>query len=124
MPTRTGAKKHTHMYRKLPNSIWCCSLPDCTHYLPTNVEWMIEGRVSLCHKCTGKLIMTTDKLKLPNPICDECVLKEKGINKSPEDIMAYLDSKLDSSKKVTSEFISSESSNQLINDSDKDGSLI
>lgn len=91
MGTKNGAKRHTHRYRKLPSQIWACGLPDCTHYMPTNMAEMVEGKQSICWSCNETMIMETKQLKMDKPICNSCILKAEGIGVDNADaILAFL----------------------------------
>jgi hypothetical protein len=47
-------KKHIHKYmRRVTGKIgevWTCGF-GCGHYLPKHLEWMIDGRQSICWEC-------------------------------------------------------------------------
>lgn len=84
-----GSKRHTHKYHKLRDGLWHCALPDCTHYMPSNVAECLPGKRSICWQCGNEMILDDNSMKNENPICFNCsnpelkyiseYLKEKGI---------------------------------------------
>jgi len=122
MARKTGTVRHTHKYmRTYPYKnripIWICTLPECTHFLPTNIS--IEYKVSVCWgkdalgpnenlspKCLGTVIMTSkhaysDNTKYDKPVCNEC---QYAIDNPEEEIELpraesrneFIDSRIDS----------------------------
>ena len=86
--------KHIHKYqriqRKYSGGVWACALPDCTHFMPKNVEDQVEGKLSVCWTCGEPFILDEDNMKNDRPVCFKCtgdmdldaldaLLKEKGI---------------------------------------------
>jgi hypothetical protein len=59
--------KHTHkyIYQSLSpfNKGWRCALPHCTHFLPRNVEHMIDGSTSECWSCSEPFMINEDTIK-------------------------------------------------------------
>lgn len=100
MPKKTGAQKHIHKYYKMQNDLFACGLPNCTHFMPGNVEFMMLGKTSICWKCNERYIFGDRQLKMDKPECDECYLKEQGLNIDASDLMNYIESKT----KVTESF--------------------
>jgi formylmethanofuran dehydrogenase subunit E len=92
MAAKSGAQRHTHKYRKLPNSdIWGCGFGNCTHLLPRNMTAMIEERQSICWTCGDTMLMRDKQMKMDKPICDNCILKAAGINEDKtEAILAFI----------------------------------
>lgn len=81
-------KKHIHRYvqRTLQykfshKTVWACSDPLCTHYLPPNMIEMINGRASRCTSCDEMIILDEEKLEMIEPLCDKCIAI---LNKKPE----------------------------------------
>lgn len=72
---------HTHKYIKthIPalTSVnceqWKCSISGCVHFLPTNCT--VVGRLSICHQCDDKFVMTNNQLEMNEPICNDCKFK-------------------------------------------------
>lgn len=81
--------KHTHKYRLVPfgNSIkvWSCGLPDCSHYMPTHMSHMIEGKASECWDCANITVMSSDRMKFAitqnegKILCQDCIDIRRGI---------------------------------------------
>ena len=58
-------RKHVHKYmrRESPNGdfpVWACGLGDCTHFLPRNVDHLIDGRSSICWECGNQFRINRD----------------------------------------------------------------
>ena len=51
---------------------WACALPDCTHFMPRNVENMVEGKKSICWKCNQIIILDASNMRDDRPICRTC----------------------------------------------------
>lgn len=71
----TKAKRHVHKYYRVTISYaktWACGLPDCNHYMPKNMEAMINGKQTLCWQCGEVTLMTPMSMKEDQPRCDEC----------------------------------------------------
>lgn len=83
------AKRHTHKYRLVPinnsKKVWSCALPDCNHYMPPNMEHMIEGKASECWDCGNTTIMSIARMKYATEhndgkmLCELCINKREGI---------------------------------------------
>lgn len=77
-------KKHVHQYYKTypygpgvgalkGRHQWECAIPDCTHYIPKNVNGgSAVGRTSVCNNCSVHFILDDDNTKEDRPRCDEC----------------------------------------------------
>lgn len=79
----TGSKRHTHKYMKV-KQVWCCALPDCTHFMPRNMPMSVTGKASICWNCGEEFILDERSMKEERPICFECtdagkVIKEFDI---------------------------------------------
>jgi hypothetical protein len=67
--------KSTHIHKlkrlkyKSGNTIFFCSLPDCT--FKTNIALAL-GKRSLCWRCGESFIMSEYSLRLAKPHCDSC----------------------------------------------------
>lgn len=75
--------KHTHMYvyQQLSrfNKGWRCARPYCDHFLPSNVEHMIVGRMSLCTGCSEEFRLDETEVQKAmagdgEPKCYDCKL--------------------------------------------------
>ena len=64
---------HIHKLKRLKyksgNTIFFCSLPDCT--FKTNIALAL-GKRSLCWRCGESFIMSEYALRLAKPHCDQC----------------------------------------------------
>jgi hypothetical protein len=88
MPTKTGAKRHTHKYQKLSDGLWYCSLADCTHFMPKNMANRVIGLRSICWNCGNEMILDEDNMKHDRPFCAACKMKLAGI--TPEDLLKFI----------------------------------
>jgi hypothetical protein len=88
MGRNTGSQKHTHKYHRGPNKMWACALDDCTHYMPKNVEWQLEGKKSICWRCGEEFRLDSDSMLHNRPFCQVCKMKDAGM--SPDNIAEYL----------------------------------
>lgn len=76
MSRRTGALKHVHRYMKTDpklqrgGSVWRCTLPGCTHYMPHNVS--VLGCKSICWECGQIFVMEEGNLESTMPKCVSC----------------------------------------------------
>lgn len=117
MATRTGAKRHTHKYRYLQSQLWACALPDCTHYLPSNVSQTIVDKNSICWGCHQVMTMGSKQVRMLKPICDECILKAQGINiKDAEAFLQFMDEQRRKERLAQTEIPSAPSGNALFGD--------
>jgi hypothetical protein len=67
--------KHIHKYHRITlkfGQIWACALPTCNHHMPNVYEETLPGKASLCWKCDGQFILTEDKMKDDQPLCNDC----------------------------------------------------
>lgn len=71
MAVRTGAKRHTHKYHKIAG-VWHCARPDCTHFMPKNVEGNMEGKMSICWSCHNDFTLDAISLDMDKPTCAAC----------------------------------------------------
>jgi hypothetical protein len=60
-----------------------CAIPGCVHHIR---EELIDGRQSLCNRCSKPFFMDKKNMKLAKPHCDECTMsnKQSKINKIAE----------------------------------------
>lgn len=77
-------RQHVHQYIKIYphaqgktvinkiNGVWACALPDCTHYMPHNVEGQVEGKMSRCNRCMEYFILDQYNMQNDRPMCDTC----------------------------------------------------
>lgn len=89
------AKRHTHKYRLVPmnasKKVWACALPDCNHYMPPNMERMIEGKASVCWDCGNETIMSVERMKFAIAendglmLCEQCINKRQGFAFTDDD---------------------------------------
>lgn len=99
---RGGAKKHIHKYKRLIRAeLWMCGEPNCTHYMPRNLEEGMEGRLSKCWDCEMPFTLDSRALKLVKPVCQPCELKIKEVH-DPDGILRFIRD-LEESKKLESE---------------------
>lgn len=66
-----AAKKHTHKYHRIHDT-WACAFPDCTHYMPKNVEHQVMGKMSRCWECDKPFILKEENMKDSEPKCFNC----------------------------------------------------
>jgi len=95
------AKRHAHRYRRTYTTfgrVWSCSLPDCNHYMPRHMESMLPGKNAQCNECENIYILTHEKMKSDEPICDECMverelrlrsLREKAVSSNQDKPVDY-----------------------------------
>lgn len=66
-------EKHTHKLKRLKyksgNTIFFCTLPDCTFKIN---QALALGKRSLCWRCGEPFIMTEYSLRLVKPHCENC----------------------------------------------------
>lgn len=73
--------KHVHKYKKVKLGkgkdyvVYACALPDCTHYLPSD---LIVGKQSLCWRCGDKFIINERNRNLKKPHCRNCTASKTG----------------------------------------------
>lgn len=96
-------RKHIHKYRLVPmnasQKVWSCALPDCNHYMPPNMQHMIEGKASECWNCGKTTTMSTDRMLFAisrnegKILCQDCMLRHEGtfIEPDPEDFVPTMD---------------------------------
>lgn len=80
---RVKAKSHVHKYRLVPmnteTKVWACGKSECNHYMPPNMQYMVEGKSSECWDCFNVTTMSTDRMQyaiLNNEgrmLCDDCI---------------------------------------------------
>jgi hypothetical protein len=67
-----ASKKHTHKYERI-DGVWCCALPDCSHFMPSNVRGGdVSGKRSVCWECKNEFILTIPLMKKAQPLCLIC----------------------------------------------------
>lgn len=52
--------------------VWACALSDCSHYMPSHMTIMINGKASLCWKCGEKFTLNPANMRMIQPECDSC----------------------------------------------------
>lgn len=70
-----AGKKHVHKYHSVQTTlrkIWCCALPDCTHYMPPHMNAVLIGKTSYCWECNAEMLLDEDNMKEDMPRCDKC----------------------------------------------------
>src|SRR5690554_3317733 len=91
-----------HKYHKvLPEDIsklrlWSCA--NCSHYMPTHLEHLLEGRISICWNCNKTFRLTEESMNHKSeyreayePICDSCLKGwEPKAEKKLEDLIEQL----------------------------------
>ena len=75
--------KHIHKYQRAmlgdKHVIYRCVLMDCSHYVDAR---LIEGRLSVCHRCDEPFQIGKKAALLAKPHCDECTRNMKSsVNK-------------------------------------------
>ena len=73
----TKAKRHIHKYYRGTlgfTRVWVCALPECNHYMPKNMESMINGKASICWECGEYMVLTPGNMDMDRPVCNECTL--------------------------------------------------
>ena len=78
--SKSGAKRHVHKYFRGPSDTWACGFPDCTHLMPQNMRFMMEGKQSICWLCNDRYILTRANLQQIKPLCNDCWLKVQGLD--------------------------------------------
>jgi hypothetical protein len=82
------AKRHTHKYRlvRMGNTmVWACGQSDCNHYMPPNMEAMVEGKKTECWDCGKETIMSVERMEFGmdmnegRVLCENCMNKRQGI---------------------------------------------
>lgn len=71
------SKRHRHKYHLVSlgaSKVWACALPDCTHYMPSHMSAMVEGKASICWQCGEDMILDKANMKEPQPRCENCRL--------------------------------------------------
>jgi len=71
----TKSRRHVHKYyRALVAGIkvWACGLPECTHYMPSHMETLVNGKASICWNCDERMILNPSNMADDKPICDDC----------------------------------------------------
>lgn len=71
-------KRHKYHY---VDGVWACALPDCTHFMPLNVEKQVNGKSSYCWSCNAEMTLNPSNMKENRPRCDNCTL---GISSEEE----------------------------------------
>jgi hypothetical protein len=71
-----------HRYEKVilgrnSYTVFKCNLPNCTHYVAAK---LVSGKLSLCNRCGGEMIMDSRAMKLTKVHCVDCI----EIRKKPE----------------------------------------
>lgn len=81
-------RTHVHQYHRIypygrpanrsnrESGVWACALPDCTHYMPHNVEGQVVGKLSLCNTCMEAFVLDNENMKNDKPICTSCTHPE------------------------------------------------
>lgn len=71
------SKRHRHKYHLVvygAGHVWACAQPDCTHYMPSNMSGMVEGKASICWQCGGDMILDHTNMEERKPRCENCRL--------------------------------------------------
>jgi len=77
------AKKHIHKYHKVSigfTKVWACAMPNCSHYMPHNMEDLVIGKSSFCWNCNGPIVLDETTMQNDKPICRTCKIEQLGIN--------------------------------------------
>jgi len=84
-----AVSKHTHKYQEVPTTggkkLWACG--NCTHYMPLNVAWQIEGKPSECWECDGQVVMSEEIMEFARKynkgkiLCFDCIDRRAGKKK-------------------------------------------
>jgi hypothetical protein len=77
-----AAKKHKRHKYYYVDGVWACGLPDCTHFMPHNVEKLVNNRGSYCWSCNAEMTLNPSNMKENKPRCDSCTL---GITEEAEE---------------------------------------
>jgi len=80
--------KHSHTYESIRTrpGFYRCIHPDCSHYI--NRIYM-QGKRAQC-KCGNTFLLTSRKLQLKKPHCDDCTKGARIIDKLEERIETIL----------------------------------
>lgn len=69
------SKRHVHKYYQVLmglSKVWACGAPDCSHFLPTHMGRMVNGKYSVCWNCAEVFILNPSNMERDNPICPDC----------------------------------------------------
>ena len=84
-------RQHVHQYHRIypyglegkysnkKNGVWACALPDCTHFMPHNVEGQVVGKLSLCNQCMEAFVLDEENMKVDKPLCNTCAHPENAV---------------------------------------------
>lgn len=90
----TKAKRHVHKYHHISvgtmGKVWCCALPDCSHYMPAHMEGMVLGKNSICWSCESVFILDSNAMDLDKPLCGKCRLSNTNIDDEQDDAILEL----------------------------------
>ena len=64
--------KHAHKIALIENKVWRCTLPNCSWFVYTGQQWIIENKHIECWKCGESFMAAKHSLRDEMPICDEC----------------------------------------------------
>lgn len=70
-----AAKKHIHKYHKITlgyGRVWSCAIPECSHFMPRNMEARVIGKASLCWSCGNQFVLDENNMKQDRPVCVNC----------------------------------------------------
>jgi hypothetical protein len=77
-----GKRKELHKYHFIPmkyTKVWACALPDCLHYIPKHMEYMVCGKRSICWSCDKEFILNEENMKDDQPICETCKIGAENL---------------------------------------------
>lgn len=87
--------KHLHRYeraflgKKGTYEVFRCNLPECTHYLPKR---LVKGKLSICNRCGGELIMDTRSMNLEKPHCVDCIQVRSKLVENKDAVLDFIES--------------------------------
>lgn len=85
------SKRHRHKYHLVSlgaGKVWACALPDCTHYMPSHMNAMVEGKASICWQCGEDMILDKANMKESQPRCENCRLGIESVEVPLSNAMA------------------------------------
>lgn len=81
--------KHLHKVRKIniarkygrvkpkPYYVWQCKGIDCSYQVPFE---MLRGKLVMCNRCDGPMLMTPVAMQLSEPHCEECTVRKNKVD--------------------------------------------
>lgn len=89
-----AVQRHTHKYikrelgtKEKPSHVYACALPNCTHFMPKNMEGLLIGKTSICWECEAEFPITINQIRkaIKKPRCMSCRKRLKEDDAKPMD---------------------------------------